>query len=81
VDVSEEYLRCTATLSGIKREWYVINISVFSELRQEIAVWKRAAASLSSYSRDEDLVRRTLEKKVNSLTLKIQPYTHHCHHP
>ncbi|XP_028167067.1 P protein-like [Ostrinia furnacalis] len=37
------------------------------ELRQEIAVWRRAAASLSSYSRDEDLVRRALEKKVNKL--------------
>ncbi|RVE49592.1 hypothetical protein evm_005724 [Chilo suppressalis] len=37
------------------------------ELRQEIAVWRRAAASLSSYSRDEDLVRRALEKKVDRL--------------
>ncbi|KAM3955654.1 P protein-like [Aphomia sociella] len=37
------------------------------ELRQEIAVWKRAAASLSSYSRDEDLVRAALEKKVAKL--------------
>ncbi|CAB3233664.1 unnamed protein product [Arctia plantaginis] len=37
------------------------------ELRQEIAVWRRAAASLSSYSRDEDIVRRALEKKVEKL--------------
>nr|XP_032525684.1 P protein-like isoform X1 [Danaus plexippus plexippus] len=37
------------------------------ELRQEISVWKRAAASLSSYSRDEDIVRRALEKKVQRL--------------
>lgn len=37
------------------------------ELRQEIAVWQRAAASLSSYSKDEDLVRETLLKKVNRL--------------
>ncbi|XP_052748941.1 P protein-like isoform X2 [Galleria mellonella] len=37
------------------------------ELRQEIAVWRRAAASLSSYSRDEDLVRSALEKKVKKL--------------
>nr|XP_034827678.1 P protein [Maniola hyperantus] len=37
------------------------------EMRQEIGVWKRAAASLSSYSRDEDIVRRTLEKKVQRL--------------
>lgn len=37
------------------------------ELRHEIAVWQRAAASLSSYSKDEDLVRETLLKKVNRL--------------
>lgn len=37
------------------------------ELRHEIAVWQRAAASLSSYSKDEDLVRETLTKKVNRL--------------
>lgn len=38
------------------------------ELRHEIAVWQRAAASLSSYSKDEDLVRETLVKKVNRLS-------------
>ncbi|XP_031624628.1 P protein-like isoform X2 [Contarinia nasturtii] len=37
------------------------------ELRHEIAVWQRAASSLSSYSKDEDLVRETLVKKVNRL--------------
>lgn len=41
------------------------------ELRQEIAVWRRAAASLSSYSRDEDLVRKALEKKVNRLNTAL----------
>lgn len=34
------------------------------ELRQELNVWQRAAASLSSYTRDEDLVRETLLKKA-----------------
>lgn len=38
------------------------------ELRREIAVWRRAAGSLSSYSRDEDIVRRALEKKVERLS-------------
>lgn len=38
------------------------------ELRQEIAVWQRAAASLSSYSKDEDIVRETLQKKVKRLS-------------
>lgn len=42
------------------------------ELRHEISVWERAAASLSSYSKDEAFVRETLVKKVNRLkrTLK-----------
>lgn len=38
------------------------------ELRQQITIWERAAASLSSYSKDEDLVRETLLKKVNRLS-------------
>lgn len=37
------------------------------ELRHEIAIWQRAAASLSSYSKDENLVRETLMKKVQRL--------------
>ncbi|XP_049883735.1 P protein-like isoform X2 [Pectinophora gossypiella] len=41
------------------------------ELRQELAVWRRAAASLSSYSRDEDVVRRALEKKVERLNTAL----------
>ncbi|CAH1642262.1 unnamed protein product [Spodoptera littoralis] len=41
------------------------------ELRQELAVWRRAAASLSSYSRDEDIVRRALEKKVEKLNMAL----------
>lgn len=42
------------------------------ELRQEIAVWQRAAASLSSYSKDEDIVRETLVKKVNRLSRELK---------
>lgn len=38
------------------------------ELRHEIAVWQRAAATLSSFSKDEDLVRKTLVKKVERLS-------------
>ncbi|KAG7295687.1 hypothetical protein JYU34_021971 [Plutella xylostella] len=41
------------------------------EMRQEIAVWRRAAASLSSYSRDEDIVRKALEKKVEKLNIAL----------
>lgn len=42
------------------------------ELRHEITVWQRAAASLSSYSKDEDLVRETLVKKVNRLQRQLK---------
>lgn len=42
------------------------------ELRHEIQVWQRAAASLSSYSKDEDLVRETLLKKVNRLGRQLK---------
>lgn len=42
------------------------------ELRHEIAVWQRAAASLSSYSKDEDLVRETLLKKVQRLSRMLK---------
>lgn len=45
---------------------------VFAELRHEIAIWQRAAASLSSYSRDEDSVRETLLKKARRLVLELQ---------
>ncbi|XP_012265153.2 P protein [Athalia rosae] len=42
------------------------------ELRHEIAIWQRAAASLSSYSKDEDLVRGTLTKKVQRLLNELR---------
>lgn len=42
------------------------------ELRHEITVWQRAAASLSSYSKDEDIVRETLLKKVNRLSRQLK---------
>lgn len=42
------------------------------ELRHEIAIWQRAAASLSSYSKDEDLVRETLLKKVSRLQRQLK---------
>lgn len=42
------------------------------ELRHVIAIWQRAAASLSSYSKDEDLVRETLLKKVHRLQRQLK---------
>jgi len=38
------------------------------ELRHEIAIWSRAANTLSPYSKDEEIVRQTLIKKVNRLS-------------
>jgi hypothetical protein len=43
-----------------------------SELRHEIAVWQRAAASLSSYSQDEETVRSSLLKKVRRLVQELK---------
>lgn len=41
-------------------------------LRREITVWKRASESISSYSKDADLVRETLQKKVKILQHKLK---------
>lgn len=37
-----------------------------------IAIWQRAAASLSNYSKDENLVRETLLKKVQRLLSQLK---------
>lgn len=42
------------------------------ELRREITVWERTAASLTSYTKDSDLVRMTLSKKVKVLKNKLK---------
>lgn len=42
------------------------------ELRHEITVWNRAAAALSPFSKDEEMVRQTLLKKVERLQHKLK---------
>jgi P protein len=42
------------------------------ELRHEVGVWERAAATLTSCSKDEDILRKTLEKKVKKLNRKLE---------
>lgn len=42
------------------------------ELRHEIAIWQRAAASLTSYSKDEDIVKESLLKKVRRLLSELK---------
>lgn len=46
--------------------------SNIQELRRKINIWQRAAASLSSYTKDEDIVRETLLKKVNRLSRELK---------
>lgn len=41
-------------------------------MRREITVWERTAASLSSFTKDSDLVRETLMKKVQILKNKLR---------
>ena len=42
-----------------------------TELRNDIVLWQRAAESLSSSSKDEDLVREILLRKINRLQLEL----------
>lgn len=42
------------------------------DLQREIKVWERAAASISSYSKGEVLVRDTLLKKVKRLSKQLK---------
>ena len=42
------------------------------ELRRQIGIWERTARSLSSYTKDADLVRETLWKKVKILKAKLK---------
>lgn len=43
-----------------------------TELKRQIKVWTRSAHSLSSYSKDADIVRTTLLKKVKILKHKLK---------
>lgn len=42
------------------------------DLRHQITIWQRAASSLSAYSKDEDLVRGRLLKKVTRLERQLK---------
>ncbi|XP_025830760.1 P protein-like isoform X2 [Agrilus planipennis] len=49
-----------------------------SELKREIAVWQRAVASVSSYSKDEDVVKESMMKRTSKLMGKLQTKTASC---
>lgn len=42
------------------------------ELRREITIWQRAESSLTSFTTDEDFVRKILVKKVNKLNALLE---------
>lgn len=46
-------------------------LSIRVDLKREIAVWQKTAASLSSYSKDESTVRNTLLKRTTRLLGKL----------
>lgn len=45
---------------------------VIKELRRNIVVWERAAASISPFSKDANLVRETMESKVKILKHQLK---------
>jgi P protein len=42
------------------------------KLRHEISIWHRSATSLSPYSKDEEIVRKSLMKKVERLQVQLE---------
>lgn len=46
--------------------------SEIQELRHEIAIWEKAAESMVTYSRDEDLVQEALFHKRDMLEERLQ---------
>ncbi|KAL0858846.1 hypothetical protein ABMA27_011299 [Loxostege sticticalis] len=42
------------------------------ELKQQIAIWRRAADSLPHFSKDEHVVRERLERKVKKLNVQLE---------
>lgn len=43
-----------------------------TELRQELAIWQKAASSLSSYSKEEGVVRDKLLRKCKNIFAKLK---------
>jgi len=47
-------------------------IYLFTELRQELAIWQKAASSLSSYSKEEGVVRDKLLRKCKNIFSELK---------
>uniref|UniRef100_A0A6P7FRF4 P protein-like n=1 Tax=Diabrotica virgifera virgifera TaxID=50390 RepID=A0A6P7FRF4_DIAVI len=48
------------------------------DLKREIAVWERTAASVSSYSKDENIVKESLLKQMAQLQNKLKDTVNQC---
>ncbi|XP_057670162.1 P protein-like isoform X2 [Diorhabda carinulata] len=49
------------------------------DLKREIAAWERTAASVSSYSRDENIIKDTLLKQTAQLQNKLKDTVNNCY--
>ncbi|KAL4711238.1 hypothetical protein ACJJTC_019079 [Scirpophaga incertulas] len=62
-------------LRYIYRDAHKLRLNVpreIQELRQQITIWRRAADSLPNFSKDEQVVRERLERKVRKLNLQLE---------
>ncbi|XP_046668758.1 P protein-like isoform X3 [Homalodisca vitripennis] len=55
-----------------KEDLYVSQPRDVQDIKHEILIWQRAAASLSSYSKEEDFVRESVMKKVQELLMELK---------
>lgn len=47
-------------------------IIFFVDLKHELAIWQKTVSSLSSYSKNEDIVRESLMTKINRLLSELK---------
>ncbi|KAK0082472.1 hypothetical protein PV326_007163, partial [Microctonus aethiopoides] len=75
IGVAITFLVAYAHLRFIFRDTAILGFDEpqdIQDLRHEIVIWQRAANSLSTYSKDENVVRETLMKKVHKLTTSLK---------
>ncbi|CAL8079099.1 unnamed protein product [Orchesella dallaii] len=65
------YIQLRITFRSMKSLQFEVPYEI-AELKREIEVWTRAVGSLSSYSRDESLVKAILESKILHLKSELK---------
>lgn len=65
------YVQFRYTYNDISKLRYRETTDVL-DLRREIAVWKKAAASVSSYSKDEETVKKSLNQRAGKLSKQLK---------